>query len=202
MGIMERLEAIPVLYRWLMVLGLLVLLTVLYWYLLYQPRLEDIAALQNQIDDRGMLLKKNQRIAKNHEKFQAEVVALQAELVRLLRFLPKSQEIPGLIRQISDLAVRTGLQVNLLRPALTEVPKQFYAEVPITVQVKGQYHAVGQFFDALARLPRIISIGDISMKGASQETQTQALATTYRYIEEEEGHEAASTDQKRHDRRR
>jgi type IV pilus assembly protein PilO len=194
MGFMERLEAIPTLYRWLIVLGLLIVLGIAYWYLLYQPRMEELATLQEQINSKKTDLLKHQQIASKHEAFKAEVAVLEAHLSQLLQFLPKSQEIPDLIRQISDLAVRTGLQINLLRPQ-GEQPEQFYAKVPITVQVKGPYHAVGQFLDALGRLPRIVSVSDIDMKGASKETQ--GLATTYRYIEEGEAHDGAPSDTKK-----
>lgn len=194
MGFMERLEAIPTLYRWLIVLGLVIVLGIVYWYLLYQPRMEELATLQEQINGKKTDLLKHQQIASKYETFKAEVAALEAHLSQLLQFLPKSQEIPDLIRQISDLAVRTGLQINLLRPQ-GEQPEEFYAKVPITVQVKGAYHAVGQFLDALGRLPRIVSVSDIDMKGVSKETQ--CLATTYRYIEEGEAHDGAPSDGKK-----
>ena len=194
MGFMERLEAIPTLYRWLIVLGLFIVLGIAYWYLLYQPRMDELATLQEQSTSKKTDLLKHQQIASKYEAFKAEVVALEAHLSQLLKFLPKSQEIPDLIRQISDLAVQTGLQINLLRPQ-GEQPEQFYAKVPITVQVKGPYHAVGQFLDALGRLPRIVSVSDIDMKGASKETQ--GLATTYRYIEEGEAHDGAPSDTKK-----
>ena len=194
MGFMERLEAIPTLYRWLIVLGLFTVLGIAYWYLLYQPRMDELATLQEQSTSKKTDLLKHQQIASKYEAFKAEVAALEAHLSQLLKFLPKSQEIPDLIRQISDLAVQTGLQINLLRPQ-GEQPEQFYAKVPITVQVKGPYHAVGQFLDALGRLPRIVSVSDIDMKGASKETQ--GLATTYRYIEEGEAHDGAPSDTKK-----
>ncbi len=61
---------------------------------------------------------------------------------------------------------------------------RFYAEIPITVKVVGPYHAVGQFFDALAHLPRIISVSQVHMNAQTKETQ--CLATTFRFLEEAE----------------
>lgn len=194
MGFMERLEAIPGMVRWLAIPALVLLLGGLYWYLSYQPNVEEIAKLQEQIAVKNKTLVKYLEKEKQYAAFKEEVQALESELNKLLKFLPKSQEIPGLIRQISDIAVRTGLQINLLRPQ-GEQPKEFYAAVPIKVQVKGSYHSIGYFLDALGRLPRIVSVSDLDIKAATQETE--CVATTFRYLEEGEAHAEASSTKKR-----
>jgi len=188
MALMERLEAIPALYRWLGVLGVLVLLATGYWYFQHQPHMEQMAQLHQQITTKQDELEKHKKIAAQYDTFKAQVASLEAELLTLLKLLPESKEIPDLIRQISDLGVRTGLQINLIRPQ-PEQRKEFYAEVPITVRVKGSYHAAARFFDALARLPRVVSVSDVQIEANTQETQ--CLATTYRFLDEEEANEAA-----------
>ncbi len=90
--------------------------------------------------------------------------------------------------------MRTGLQINLLRPQ-GEQPKEFYAAVPIRVQVKGPYHAIGYFLDALGRLPRIVSVSDLDIKATTQETE--CVATTFRYLEEGEANAEAASTKKR-----
>ena len=97
------------------------------------------------------------------DTFKAQVSDLEAKLHVLLRELPESREIPGMIRQISDLGVRTGLQISLIKPQ-PEQRKEFYAEIPIQVRVKGQYHAVGRFFDDMVHLERIISVNGIQIE--------------------------------------
>jgi type IV pilus assembly protein PilO len=185
MGFWERLEAIPSQYRWMMIPGLLLLLGVAYWYFLYQPRAEEIARLEKQIVEKRFTLEKHRKIAAKYDEFKAKVEALEDQLRVLLTQLPTRREIPDLIRQISDLGVGTGLQISLLRPQ-PEQPKEFYANVPIMVRVVGAYHAVGEFFDALGRLPRLISISNIQMTMNSKTLETQCLATTYRFFEEGE----------------
>lgn len=185
MGFWERLEAIPSQYRWAMIPGILLLLGVAYWYFLYQPRAEAIARIEKQIVQKRRILEKHRKIAAKYDKFKARVEELEDQLRVLLVQLPKRKEIPDLIRQISDLGVRTGLQISLLRPQ-PEQAKEFYANVPITVRVVGNYHAVGQFFDALGRLPRLVSISNIQMAINAKTLVTQCLATTYRFFEEGE----------------
>jgi len=193
MEFMERLEGIPSLYRWLAGPIFVVLLAVLYWYFLYQPYSEEMAALQERITTKRQTVEKNQKIAAQLETFRTQVSELEARLHALLRELPESREIPGMIRQISDLGVRTGLQISLIKPML-ELRKEFYAEIPIQVRVKGQYHAVGRFFDDLAHLERVISVDGIQIEATSQETQ--CLATTFRFLDEAEANEVAASAKK------
>jgi len=193
MEFMERLEGIPSLYRWLAIPVFVVLLAVLYWYFLYQPYSEEMAALQERITSERQTVEKNQKIAAQLETFRTQVSELEARLHALLRELPESREIPGMIRQISDLGVRTGLQISLIKPML-EQRKEFYAEIPIQVRVKGQYHAVGRFFDDLAHLERVISVDGIQIEATSQETQ--CLATTFRFLDEAEANEVAASAKK------
>lgn len=189
MGFYERLEEIPALYRWLSVFGIIVLLAVFYWQFLYTPYVEELTLLQEQIEGKRRSLEKNQQIAAKIDGFRAEVATLEARLRVLLRELPESREIPGLIRQISDLGIRTGLQISWIKPQ-PEQRKEFYAEVPIQVRVKGQYHSVGRFLDDMARLERIVSVDGLHMDATTQETQ--CLATTFRFLDEAEAAEAAA----------
>ena len=193
MEFLERLDGIPSLYRWLAIPGFVVFLALLYWYFLYQPYTEEMAALQENITSKRQTVEKFQQIAAKLETFKTQVSELEARLHTLLRELPESREIPGMIRQISDVGVQTGLQINGIKPQ-PEQRKEFYAEIPIQVRVKGPYHAVGRFFDDLAHLERIISVDGIQIEATSQETQ--CLATTFRFLDEAEASEAAASAKK------
>lgn len=193
MEFMERLEALPPLYRWLAIPAALVLLGALYWYFLYQPYAEEMQSLQERIDARRHTVEKHKQVAAKLDVFKAQVSELEAKLHTLLRELPESREIPGLIRQISDLGVRTGLQINLIKPQ-AEQKREYYAEIPIQVRVKGQYHAVGRFFDDLSRLERIVSVDNVQLEANNQETQ--CVATTYRFFDDAEANEIAAAAKK------
>jgi type IV pilus assembly protein PilO len=193
MEFMERLVAIPSLYRWLAIPGCLGFLAVLYWSFLYQPYAEELTTWQEKIDAGRQTVHKYKQIAAHLEPLQTQVNDLEARLHTLLRELPESREIPGLIRQIADLGVRTGLHISLIKP-LPEQRKEFYAEIPIQVRVQGQYHAVGRFFDDLVHLERMFSVDGVQIEAASQETQ--CLATTFRFLDEAEAHEAAAAAKK------
>jgi type IV pilus assembly protein PilO len=183
MDFWDRLEAIPSQYRWGLIPVLLLLLGAAYWYTVHQPRAEEIARLEEQITKTRRSVEKHRSVAAKYEEFRGKVAEVESRLQEALLQLPKRTEIPDLIRQISDLGVRTGLQITLLRPQ-PEQPKEFYAEVPITVNVVGPYHAVGQFFDALGDLPRLVSVSNVQMNLKSKALETQSLATTYRFLED------------------
>lgn len=195
MGFLTQLEAVPSKYRWLTIPVIMLLVGVSYWYFMYQPKTEDIARVERQVEGRRKTLVKHQKIAAQYDKFQAQVAELKEKLRIALIQLPKRKEIPQLIRQIDTLGVQTGLKISLLRPQ-PEQPKEFYAEVPITVKIEGDYHAVGQFFDALGRLSRIVSVSNVQMSvnnaKTTQSLETQCLATTFRFFEGDEGSGQAS----------
>src|SRR5262249_6025175 len=143
-----------------------------------------------QIDTRMKKVADHKKYVGKEDALRAQVSDLEAQLHVLLRELPEKREIPGMIRQISDVGIRTGLQINLIKPQ-AEQPKELYAEIPIQVRVKGPYHAVGRFFDDLAHLERLISVDGVQIDATNQETQ--CVATTYRVFDEAEVEAAAAS---------
>jgi type IV pilus assembly protein PilO len=191
---------IPSQYRWVMVAALPILLAVGYWYFLYSPAAEEIATLDQQISRQRKTLTDYQKVAANYDSFQKLVEELEGKLKEALAQLPDSKEIPDLIRQVSDLLVRSNLEITLLRPQPEQV-HEYYADVPITLRMVGAYHSLGQFFDQLARLPRIISISKIQFDGRTKENETnieaECLATTYRFLDEGEAGDPAEKQKQR-----
>ena len=183
MGWIERLETIPSLYRWVMVPVLLLLAGGTYWNAVHQPHAEELAALQERNASRAQQLQRQRAIAAQVEALEDAVAALRTELTQHLQFLPRQQDPPALIRRISDLGVRTGLRIDLLRPQ-NEQRNELYAEMPVTMELKGPYHAVGLFLDRLTALPGLIQVNQLDMRATGR--ATQCLATTFRYLGEDE----------------
>ena len=179
----ERLETIPSLYRWALAAVLLLLVGGTYWNVAHQPRAAELAALQARNASRTQQLRRQQAIAAQVEGLEAAVTALRSELARHLQFLPRQQNPPALIRRISDLGLHAGLRINLLRPQ-NERRNELVAELPITMELQGPYHAVGVFLDRLAALPGLIQVDQLDMRAAGR--RTQCLATTFRYLGEDE----------------
>ena len=183
MGWLERLETIPSLYRWLMVPVLLLLAGGTYWNVVYQPRAVELAALQARNAASTQELQRQRAIAARVEGQEDAVAALRTELARHLQFLPRRQDPPALLRRISDLGVRTGLRIDLLRPQ-NERRRELYAEMPVAMELQGPYHAVGLFLDRLTALPGLIQVSQLDVRAAGR--TARCLATTFRYLGEDE----------------
>ena len=114
--------------------------------------------------------------------------------------LPDKKEIPTLIDGISQAAQDAGLDILVFTPK-PEVRKEFYAEVPISIKVSGDYHNVAVFFDMIAGLPRIVNVSDIAMappKGKDdEELTTSCTAVVYRFVEPEKNSDAGKKKKKK-----
>ena len=130
-----------------------------------------------------------QRKAANLEAYKEQIAKMQQLFQRLLRQLPSKTEVPALLEDISKIGVAYGLDFQLFDP-MAEVKHDFYTELPIRIEVLGNYHALGQFISDLASLPRIVTVHSISIEplpnseASSTLLKMHMVAQTYHYIEE------------------
>jgi type IV pilus assembly protein PilO len=124
--------------------------------------------------------------AEAKEKELRQVFEVKESFGAMLRQLPNKTEVAELLVDISQTGLASGLEFELFKPQ-TEVPKEFYAELPITIRVKGTYHEFGSFISGVAALPRIVTVHDINIEpGKNGELTMDILAKTYRYMDENE----------------
>jgi type IV pilus assembly protein PilO len=175
--------------KFLLVLVMVLLIFGLYWQFAYKGKAKTIDRLRSDLSNKQAKLNENEAIARNLPRFKEEVQKLNLQLGMVVQELPNKREIPNLLETISNLGALNGLEVIYIKPQ-NDVDQGFYAEVPIAIKVKGGYHEVGLFLDALSRLPRIINVSDITMGNAKEDERSgiivldiSALATTYRYVE-------------------
>ena len=104
----------------------------------------------------------------------------------LLKQLPNKSEIEALLIEVNQAGLGRGLQFELFRPG-QEVLKDFYAELPISVKINGNYHDFGAFAADIAKLPRIVTLNNISITPLPSGALTlDATTKTFRYLDEEE----------------
>jgi type IV pilus assembly protein PilO len=103
-----------------------------------------------------------------------------------MQALPESAEIPSLLAGISQAGKDAGLEFFLFQPK-AEVRKEFFAEIPVDINVSGSYHQVALFFEKVSKLPRVVNIRDIKMTPQSKEKSgvltTNCQAVTYKFID-------------------
>jgi len=179
-----KIEKLSKVQRILIFSSVFVAIVAIFVFLLYKPKLEQISNLSKQLktlEQKLVVAKKN---AANLETFQKKMEEAEVQFKTAMRALPEKEEIPSLLTSISRSGQDVGLDFLLFEPK-TEVRKEFYAEIPVAMQVKGGYHDLAFFFDKVARLSRIVNIKNIKMGRAkdSMDLNTSCTAVTYKFVE-------------------
>jgi type IV pilus assembly protein PilO len=159
-----------------------------YVYLFYLPGREALERLDTQQLELQRRLSEVSSVAANLPAFQARLTELEVELKTALLQLPNSKELPGLLTDISSRGKNAGLEFKAFRPK-DEVPREFYAEVPIEIEFNGGFHEIAHFFDSISKLPRIVNVADLQVE-IDKETplgtrlKVKGNATTFRFVEQ------------------
>ena len=157
-----------------------------YFFLVYQDAQAKVEQLQAQEMELQRKLSEVRSIAANIDEFEEEIANLEVKLQKVLRQLPNEREIEVVLTDISNLGKTAGIEIKEFRRK-PEVVHGFYAEVPIDLELQGEYHEVARFFDMLAGLPRIVNMGSITVKVARDSLDATVLkvtgtATTFRFV--------------------
>lgn len=166
-------------------LFIIIVLGILYagWKLDITKQREQLAVLQKTEAEQIEALKLKQRKAANLKALQEQMREIEQSFGDMVRQLPDKTEVAGLLVDISQTGLSAGLEFNLFKPK-AEVPAEFYAELPIEIEVQGRYHEFGEFVSGLATLPRIVTTHDIDISKNKDDVLTmQAIAKTYRASE-------------------
>jgi type IV pilus assembly protein PilO len=124
--------------------------------------------------------------AVNLELYVQQLKEIEQSFGALLKQLPNKSEMDALLTDINQAGLGRGLQFELFRPAAQERMADFYAELPINVKVTGSYHDMGAFASDVAQLPRIVTLNDLSIVNDKGSLTMDAVAKTFRYLDEEE----------------
>ena len=160
----------------------------LYLYLSYVPKRAEIQSKDDEINKLTNEKAEKEIIAANLDAFKKEYEKLDAKLAQAVKMLPNEREIPELLFSVSNLVEQPGLELEVFEP-LPEVPQEFYAEVPVSINVKGEFTQLAVFLDKLGKLHRIVNLTDLSVtKTDTQAGGFVALAakgkiTTYRFLQ-------------------
>ena len=181
----DKISKLRMIHRILIFAGTVVLIVGLYSWLVYIPKTGEIKTIKSELDR----LEKNIRIArvraKNLKRLEADLAKAQGDLKVAIKLLPTTSEIPSLLKNITKLGNDSNLEFLLFSPE-KQVSKEFYVEIPVSIEVLGSYHNVAIFFDKVGKLDRIVNVVDVKMipiKELSTTLKTSCKATTYRFKE-------------------
>ena len=168
----------------------IILIAALYYSFLFSPRAEQVAKLADSVE-----IAQNEKMVKTQKsanllRLRKDLQQLDAELKKAVAQLPEKGEIAELLSNISAKAQQVGLDVLLFRPR-PEAFRDFYAEVPVDITVKGNFHNTVSFFDEVGRMNRLVNIDNIGFKnptvaGDRVVLETTSVATAFRFLDEAE----------------
>jgi len=122
----------------------------------------------------------------NLEALEAQQQQVNRYVERLEKQLPSKAEMAALLSDINQAGLGRGLQFELFKPGQVVV-KDYYAELPIDIKVTGTYHDIGEFAADMARMPRIVTLNNLSLTaGKDNVLSLDAVAKTFRYLDQDE----------------
>lgn len=124
---------------------------------------------------------KAKAVTRNLQKYKEDLAETQKKFEETAIMLPKTQEIPDLLRNISDLGREAGLEFLEFAPGI-EVQQDFYAEIPINIRLLGPYHNIGNFLDKVSKLDRVVTVNNIKIGQAKEDTNEVLLNATCQLV--------------------
>jgi type IV pilus assembly protein PilO len=202
----SKLEALPPLKQNLLLVIPPILIIAVIVYFVVLPGLDEKKALEEDIGKQMVEIGVLQKNSSALPALRAENKRLRDKLVELQKQLPEEREVSGLLKQVSELGVKSGLQVVSWRPGVRSVhaSNEVY-EIPVNVEMRGSYHQFGQFFSNITALSRIVNISNITMRPGDPKIFPHGMtglnvsfaAITYSLIPEKEKKELQPKDQKK-----
>lgn len=199
-SLLTKIETLSPRNRNMIFAGVFVLLSVVFYFVIYLPISDELAATTNEINSlQSKLAAVRHQISKMNE-VEAGFKDVEERFQAALAILPEQREIPSLLKNITITGRGAGLDFLLFSPQFEEI-KEFYVEIPIAIEVQGEFNEVLTFFDEVGRMERIVTVSDVNMvpeKPLSTRLKTTCKAITYRFKSEaDEKAEAAKKQQEK-----
>jgi type IV pilus assembly protein PilO len=183
----KKIGSAPILVKLGVLLVVLAGIVAASWYFDWQDQLDKIEREAKK--ETGLretfLTKKKEAI--NLAAYQKQLEDIEKQFGALLKQLPGKAEMDALLTDINQAGLGRGLQFELFKPAAGESRRDFYAELPITIKITGNYHDIGAFASDISKLSRIVTLNDVGLTGGPKGSLVfDATAKTFRYLDETE----------------
>ena len=164
---------------------LLLLVFAGYWFD-WQNQLDELARDRSKEQDLRTAFLDKKKQAVNLEAYRKQLAEIEESFGEMLKQLPNKSEMEALLTDINQAGLGRGLQFELFRPAPAETRSEFYAELPITIKLAGNYHDIGAFASDISQLSRIVTLNDIALSTSKGGLILDAIAKTFRYLDDSE----------------
>lgn len=162
-------------------------------YLVTMPQLDELDTLEKEETNLKASFENKQKKAINLADYRAQLEQIEASLGEMLKQMPTKAEVASLLVDISQTGLASGLEFKLFQPS-PEISRDFYSELPISIQVVGKYEDLGLFVSGLASLPRIVTVHDVGIapiKDNKNALTMSAIIKTYNEEVKDDGAQAA-----------
>ncbi|HET9404871.1 MAG TPA: type 4a pilus biogenesis protein PilO [Burkholderiales bacterium] len=183
----KRIGSAPILVKLGVLLVVLVVIIGASWYFDWDDQINRINSEAKKEEGlrKTFLTKKSEAI--NLPLYQKQLEDIEKQFGALLKQLPGKSEMDALLTDINQAGLGRGLQFELFKPAASETRRDFYAELPITIKISGNYHDIGAFASDISKLSRIVTLNDIGLTAVKGGVLSlDATAKTFRYLDEDE----------------
>lgn len=174
----------PAWHKVLMLVGFIILLGVLWYFLVHSSTRNDLTTMQSEIQKLKTEIQKQERAKADKQTLDAQIQKLREQLAILKSKLPEEKEIPMLLSRVNEIGRLNGLEFDRFEP-MQPVRKDYYSEIPVKVEVKGGFHQVAFFLYKVGTMDRILHISDLKMGNyevdGGGKLNASMEATTYKY---------------------
>ncbi len=178
-------------WPWAVKIGALVViflvLQILAYFVFWQDQGNQIEQGRQEVEKQKQAFLEKKKLAVNLEAYKQQRQEIEQAFGAMLKQLPNKSEMDALLIDINQAGLGRGLQFELFKPAEKENFTEFYAELPVSIKVTGNYHDLGAFTSDVAKMPRIVLLSDLKIDPPKDGLLTmEAVAKTYRYLDPEE----------------
>jgi len=180
---LDLLRSIPLVQKVGLLLMVLAGIIVGFYYYVAEPKSAEIEGLQVAIGTLDTEIQTLTIKVKHLDELVAANKQLEIELAKKKERLPPEEEAVMLLKQVSDLGIRLGLDIRLWKPsAKSEDASKLFVRMPVNVEISGGYHTAAIFFDRINALPRIVTVSGLKMGAPKMEKGRVVTQTVFDLI--------------------
>lgn len=175
----EQIAIWPFEVKTVVALFVVIIVSAISYFGLISPKLPLLDTAEQKEAELKLQFEAKYRLAVNLSAYKKQLAKIEDDFSSMLKSLPTRNETPGLLDDITYVGTSAGLTFRLLNWE-NEIPKEFYTELPIKIEVSGGYHNFGEFVSKVAGLPRIVTMHDFDITTEQGGLRLSLLAKTYR----------------------